>query len=198
MSDVAPRGIRFSMLFPPGWQEFRPDVEGEKALTDLATAGAREAGRPDVVMAIRQHVHRMFEGLRRRRAVGVHLPVSVPNDLTVPASLTVVPVQVTAGSTLERSVAGMTEGQTPELLEVDGARWYRWIERKDSLEGSDEAVSTTIHYVVPRPDPGEPTAGLHLLFAITMLAEDRDGDFAQALESLGHGIVGTFSWGPRA
>ncbi|MGX1703114.1 hypothetical protein [Microbacterium sp. NPDC055357] len=197
MSDQVARGIRFSMLFPPGWQEFRPDLESEKALTALATAGAREAGRADVVMAIRQHVHRMFEGLRRRRAVGVHLPVAVPGDLTVPASLTVVPVQVTTGSTLDRAVTGLATGQTPELVEVDGARWYRWIERQNTLEGSDEAGSTTIHYVIPRPDEGEPTAGLHLIFAVTMLAEDRDSEFTRALESLGHGIIGTFAWGER-
>ena len=195
MSTPTGAELHFSMLFPPGWREFHPDLAGEQALSDLATAGARAAGRADVVMVIRQHVHRMFEGLRRRRAVGVHLPVEVPGDLTVPASLTVVPVQVTPGATLASAIPGLTAGATAEKLDVDDTHWYRWIERADSLEGSDEAVSTTIHYVIPRPDAGEPRAGLHRLFAITMLAEDRSGEFARALESLGHGIIGTFAWG---
>ena len=63
-------GLGFSMLFPPGWREFRTDVESERELTELATRGARDAGRADVALAIRQHIHRMFEGLRRRRALG--------------------------------------------------------------------------------------------------------------------------------
>lgn len=197
---AAQPGLGYSMMFPPGWKQFHPDVESEKTLTELATKDAKQLGRLDVVMAIRQHTHRMFEGLRRRGALSMYLPVAVPEDLTVPASLTVVPVRVPEHSNLAQVVQGRTDGVTPEQLSVDGATWFYWVATEDELDGSDEAGSKTLHYVVPRPEleSDEPRAALHLIYSYTVLADDRDGEYAQALETLGHSIVGTFQWGPQA
>lgn len=197
MADAAPspRGIGFSMLFPPGWREFRADAAGEAELTELATAAARDAGRADVVLAMRQHVHRMFEGLRRRKAIGVHLPVESLAGGALPVSLTVVPVRVGSGSTLPRTVGTIAGGHQVEELPVDDTTWYRWEERTDDLDGDREAVSTSLHYVIPRPG-GDGEAGLQLIYALVALAEDRGSNETRALETLGHGIVGTFQWGP--
>ncbi|KRC61487.1 hypothetical protein ASE14_11520 [Agromyces sp. Root81] len=191
----AQRGIAFSMLFPPGWREFRADASGEAELTELATAGARQAGRADVVLVIRQHVHRMFDGLRRRRAIGVHLPVETLAGGALPVSLTVVPVRVATGSTLARTVHTIAGVAGVEELPVDGATWYRWEEHADELDGDRSGASTSLHYVVPRPG-GDGEAGLQLIYALVALAEDRGGEEARALERLGHGIIGTFQWGP--
>lgn len=196
MTDQAApqRGIGFSMLFPPGWREFRPDAAGEAELTELATAAAREAGRADVVLAIRQYVHRMFDGLRRRKAIGVHLPVETLAGGALPVSLTVVPVRVAAGSTLARTVGTISGGNPVEELPVDDTTWFRWEERSDDLDGDRDAISTSLHYVLPRPG-GDGEAGLQLIYALVALAADRGSDETRALESLGHGIVGTFQWG---
>ena len=192
MSDpiAAQPGLGFSMLFPPGWREFRTDVESERALTELATRGAREAGRADLVLAIRQHIHRLFEGLRRRRALGVHLPVVTTDDSVLPASLTVVPVRFAPGG-IARVVADRAGGAAVEEVDVTGARWYRWYDRADDLDGQDAAASVTLHYMIPRPDDA---GALHLLYAYTVLAEDRDEQPDRSLETLGHGIIGTFEW----
>ena len=187
-------GLGFSMLFPPGWREFRTDVESERALTALATRGARDAGRADVALAIRQHIHRMFEGLRRRRALGVHLPVVTMDDSVLPASLTVVPVRFAPGG-LARAVADRAGDAAVEEVDATGAHWYRWYDRADQLEGQDAAASVTLHYVIPRPDDA---GALHLLYAYTVLAEDRGEEPDRSLETLGHGIIGTFEWGRPA
>jgi hypothetical protein len=189
-----PSGLGFSMLFPPGWREFRTDVESERELTELATRGARDAGRADVALAIRQHIHRMFEGLRRRRALGVHLPVVTMDDSVLPASLTVVPVRFAPGG-LARAVADRAGDAAVEEVDATGARWYRWHDRADQLEGQDAAASVTLHYVIPRPDDA---GALHLLYAYTLLAEDRGEEPDRSLETLGHGIIGTFEWGRPA
>lgn len=187
------RGIAFSMLFPPGWLEFSVDTVGEERLTAMATAQAREIGRADVVLMIKQHLHRMFEGLRRRKAIGVHVPVLLPEGSMLPASLTVVPVRVGAQSTLAQTVNKLAEGVPVDDLSVDDTTWFRWIERHDNLEGNAEGLAVTIHYVIPRPGgPGE--AGLHLLYAVVALAEDQGSDHLSDLETLGHTIIGTFQW----
>lgn len=196
MSEIpAPtaRGIGFSMLFPPGWREFRTDAAGEEQLAALASAAARDAGRADIVFLIRQHVHRMFEGLRRRRALGVHLPVEPAHGGTFPVSLTVVPVRVGTQSTLARVAQQLADAAPVERLDVDDTTWYRWEERRDEVDGDGEVISTTWHYVIPRPGgPGE--AGLHVLYSLVALAVDRDAEQTRALEALGHGIIGTFRW----
>ncbi|MBD8024604.1 hypothetical protein [Microbacterium gallinarum] len=189
-----PSGLGFSMLFPPGWREFRTDVESERELTELATRGARDAGRADVALAIRQHIHRMFEGLRRRRALGVHLPVVTMDDSVLPASLTVVPVRFAPGG-LARAVADRAGDAAVEEVDATGARWYRWYDRADQLEGQDAAASVTLHYMIPRPDDA---GALHLLYAYTVLTEDRGEEPDRSLETLGHGIIGTFEWGRPA
>ena len=189
-----PSGLGFSMLFPPGWRELRTDVESERELTELATRGARDAGRADVALAIRQHIHRMFEGLRRRRALGVHLPVVTIDDSVLPASLTVVPVRFAPGG-LARAVADRAGDAAVEEVDATGARWFRWYDRADQLEGQDAAASVTLHYMIPRPDDA---GALHLLYAYTVLAEDRDEEPDRSLETLGHGIIGTFEWGRPA
>lgn len=198
MSEAAvpkSRGIGFSMLFPPGWREFRTDAAAEDELCTLASAAARDAGRADVVFVIRQHVHRMFDGLRRRRAIGVHLPVEPEHDGTLPVSLTVVPVRVGTQSTLARVTQRLADAASVEELAVDDTTWYRWVQRQDDVDGDAEAISTTWHYVIPRPGgPGE--AGLHLIYSLVALADDRDDEQTRALEALGHGIIGTFRWEP--
>jgi len=187
------RGIGFSMLFPPGWREFRADASGEAELTELSTALARDAGRADVVLAIRQYVHRMFDGLRRRGAIGVHLPVASFAGGALPVSLTVVPVRAAAGSSLAGTVGRLAGVAQVEDLAVDDTTWFRWEERSDELDGDHDGASASLHYVIPRPG-GTGEAGLQLVFALVTLAEDRESAETRALEALGHGIIGTFQW----
>lgn len=198
-ADSKNRSLGYSMLFPPGWREFRTTVEFEKVLVNLITAEAKSAGRADVVLKLRQHVHEMFEHLRRRGSLGFAIPVHEATSGRWPASLIVTPLKVGTSGTLTGGIQKVAAGNAVETETVDGTTWYLW-DSAGSPEESPGIRSHGINLVVPRPlrdggiDP-DPKAGLWLLYSYAEIDGAVGKEAADGLRQLGHAILGTFKWG---
>ncbi|MFL4472764.1 hypothetical protein ACIPVK_02055 [Paeniglutamicibacter sp. MACA_103] len=196
-----PRGIGYSMVYPPGWREFRTTAEHEGILTKLATAEAKSLGRADVVLLIRQKTHEMFEHLRRRGSLGFALPVSQVNGGAIPTSMIMTPLKVGASGTLADAVRRVAGGNPLETEAVDGANWYHW-STSERAEEAPEFLNMGLNMVIPRPLPDgsedpDPKAGLWLLYSYAQVdAGEGKAELTEALRDLGYAIFGTFRWVP--
>ncbi|WP_313810847.1 hypothetical protein [Glutamicibacter sp.] len=197
-SGSARRGIGYSVLFPPGWREFKTTVEFEHVFIKLVTAEAKSAGRADVVLILRQKMHEMFEQLRRRGALGFAIPMNKLTGGFWPASLIVTPLKVGTTGKLSDAVGRAAGGNTVDTERIDGADWYLW---KSSYrpEEASEIQNHGLNMVVPRPLPDgtvdpDPTAGLWLLFSYAEINGVMVEEEADQLRELGLAILGTFKW----
>lgn len=185
------KALSYSLLFPRGWRQFSVDALGEKKVSTAATRQAKEAGRSDVVLVIRQYVHGLFEALRRQGAIAVHLPVETA--MIAPVSLAVVPL-IAGLRTLDEAVVRASRGHDLERLDVDATTWYRWYEPHPTVEGSRELDGVSLHYVIPRPG-GTGEAGLRLIYTVVGLAQSEEkAEERETWLNLAHVIVGSFQW----
>ena len=198
-TTAKPRGIGFSLVYPPGWREFRTTKEHEEQLTKLATAEAKKLGRADVVLIVRRKIHELFEYLRRRGALGFALPTgSVSSGL--PVSLMINPLKTGPSGSLAAVVNRVSVGETVEIEEVDGAQWYLWTTNERAQEAA-ELMSIGLNMVVPRPLPDgsvdpDPKAGLWLYYSYPRVDGLDDQELTDDLRDLGYAILGTFKWVP--
>lgn len=194
-----PRGIGYSIVYPPGWREFRTSADHEAILAKLVTAEAKALGRADVVLMLRQKTHEMFENLRRRGAIGLALPVEKARGGAVPTSMIMTPLKSSEAGALAGMVRRVADGNPVETEAVDDETWYLW-NTNEPAEEAPEYKNLSLNMVVPRPradgstDP-EPTAGLWLRYSYASLETgENNEEFTEALRGLGYAIMGTFKW----
>jgi len=198
-SPVSP-GIRYHMVFPPGWREFRTTDEFEQVLMKLVTAEPKALGRADVVLMLRQKIHGMFEDLRRRGALAFAIPVKRSSKGVWPVSLIVTPLKTGTSGTLTEAVQRAARGKLIETQLVDGADWYLWHTSVRAKE-SPELLNHGINMVVPRPLPDgsvdqDPKAGLWLMYSYAELDQSKQEEMTEGLRQLGYAILGSFKWVP--
>lgn len=198
--NAKPRGIRYHMLFPPGWREFGTNLEFEKALVTIATAELKQLGRADIVLLLRQRIHAMFEELRRKGALSIALPVKRLSDGVMPASLIVMPLKVGTTGALTDAVRKAAGTSPVEAQPVDGAEWYLWHTQSRADEAPDLRTQG-INMVIPRPLPNgdvdrDPKAGLWLRYSAMDLAGTTSEEMSDGLLQLGYAIIGSFKWVP--
>lgn len=199
-TNANPRGIRYHMVFPPAWREFGTSHEFEKALVTIATAEAKQAGRADIVLTLRQNIHVMFEELRRTGSLSVVLPVKRLREGAIPASLIVTPLKVGSTGTLAEAVSRVSGSNLVEAQPVDGTNWYLWHTDSRSDEAQD-LRTLGINMVVPRPRPDgtidqDPKAGLWLRYSYLEITGSTPEEMNEGLLQLGYAIIGSFKWVP--
>ncbi|MET0872876.1 MAG: hypothetical protein ABWX63_00120 [Paeniglutamicibacter terrestris] len=195
-----PQGIGYSMVYPPGWRDFRASVEHEAILTKLATAEAKALGRADVVLLIRQKVHEIFEYLRRRGSLGFALPVEQLRGGVMPASMIITPLKVGQTGSLANAANRAAGGNQVDVETVDGTEWFHW-KTVERAEETPEYQNHGLNLVIPRPLPdgsrdADPKAGLWLLYSYGHIDGVGTEEVTEAMRELGYAILGTFKWVP--
>jgi len=197
-SKPKPAGIGYSMVFPPGWREFKTTVEFEDVLAKLVVAEAKALGRADVVLMLRKKTHEMFENLRRRGALEFAIPVDQLSGGVWPVSLIVTPLKTGPTGSLMKAVGRVAGGNSIEAQVVDDATWYAW-NTTTRFEETQGFQNHGLNLVVPRPlqdgsvDP-DPKTGLWLLFSYGQMDGAESSDTVEQLRELGLAILGTFKW----
>jgi len=199
-ASPVPAGIRYHMVFPPGWREFRTSIEFEEALVKLVTAEPRARGRADVVLMLRQKVHEMFEDLRRRGSLSFAIPAERGKAGVWPVSLIVTPLKTGPSGTLAEAVQRAARGCAVDTESVEDADWYFW-NTSTRAKDAPELQSHGINMVVPRPLPDgsadpDPKAGLWLMYTYAELDQVKQDEVNEGLRQLGYAILGSFKWVP--
>lgn len=188
---VAPPPARYRILCPPGWRRVGP----EALLGDEATAGFRaeaaRAGRGELVRELDELLEAGRAAMRSHRITEVYVGPADEQGLRAPATLSVAPLALPTGVTLDAALARIGGGAAaPEL---DGARERMHVLEREAPHGEQrELTAHSLIAVAPVPSSSDRRA---LVLTFTALsADDASRGTAADLLDVGRIMLMTFRW----
>lgn len=200
----APAGpTGFHIMMPAGWQRYRVDDEGKRALTAQVSARMKALGRPDLDVEVRLLVAAQWRRLIETKVSAVYLPGPRDEGELTPASIAAIRHVAPKGKDFESSVRAMAGGPV-ERFETPAGLFLRWVAYGKGAGELESVKSRQIGYGMPLPagragagaDAGPEGAerrGMIFLASIPYLP-DTDPVMLEALTEMTDTIMETFRW----
>ncbi|KQV26093.1 hypothetical protein [Yonghaparkia sp. Root332] len=199
---VAPPPARYRILCPPGWRRVSPEeLIGEEATSRFRAEAAR-AGRTDLLRELDTMLDSARTALRTHGVTEVYVAPSDEEGVRPPATLSVAPLALPAGTTLEQALARIARGRP--VIELEGARERLHVIEHERRHGdADELVERTLLAIAPVPASDDRRA---IVLTFTALGATRGGsagaaeaeeeDAIETLLDIGRIMLVTFRWSP--
>nr|WP_274637711.1 hypothetical protein [Microbacterium bovistercoris] len=175
----APDAPTMRMLVPGGWEVIPLEGEGYERFAQRFRTTVKRAGRPDVDAYVTSMLKRWIGDLRERGGLYAILPLDLPDQRTLPMSLTVSLVGDDAEHSLEDWVTAKIRQGTTEFLD-DGRTVLAWQTRTAGRDEMAGTVSCQYSYLIPVPGTSRRKA---VMLAGTHLVEATDPEDAPHREA---------------
>lgn len=203
---VAPPAARYRILCPPGWRRVSPEALLGAEATAGFRADAARAGRVDLARELESMLDSARTAMRTHGVTEVYVAPADAEGVRPPATLSVAPLALPSGTTLDQALVRIARGRP--VSELEGARERLHIIEHERRHGDgDELVERTLLAIAPVP-ASEDRRALVLTFTVLDAASaasvepgpsadaDRDLDLVESLLDIGRIMLLTFRWSP--
>lgn len=201
---VAPPPARYRILCPPGWRRVSPEALLAEEATSGFRAEATRRGRADLARELETMLDSARTALRTHGVTEVYLAPADEEGMRPPATLSVAPLALPVGTTLEQALVRIAGGRP--VTELAGARERLHVIEHERRHGeADELVERTLLAIAPVPASDDRRAIVLTFTALDAAASAQASSTAgaepadvlvESLLDIGRIMLLTFRWSP--